>query len=120
MKRYTKSEFDNLRVFERNSPKYRGAPYPEFKVHCINEKNIPDGMRFKEYNIDFNEEAQEVRIDWITQEDFRYIDFLNFVDEVKRCANDTCPNAKFKICIDVRDRDCTCHEFDIYRMNECK
>ena len=70
------------------SPKYRGAPTPKFDPVGINEQKFSDDLRFKEYDIDLESNADgeiaKVVIDWRSQcWDPDGIDGV--VDEVTRC-----------------------------------
>ena len=50
------------------SPPFRGAKYPRFRKHGINESKFEDGCRHKGFCIQFFEQTQSVKVDWLTQE----------------------------------------------------
>lgn len=75
-----KQEILNLQVA---GPEYRGAAYPEFQECAINEGNIPDEMRFKEWDIEETEDGY--KLTWMTYEDFEVVDREVFLYEVERC-----------------------------------
>ena len=67
-------------------PEHSGAEYPPFDEHAINERNFPHGLRYKEYNVDFNEgvdgSPDRIEVDWKSQS---WDDIEPLFNEVKRC-----------------------------------
>lgn len=49
-------------------PTCRGAKYPRFRRYGINESKFEDCCRHKGFRIQFFEETQSVKVDWLTQE----------------------------------------------------
>lgn len=70
---------DNIKV---EGPAYRGARMPEFNPNAINESEIPDNMRLKEF--DCEADGNTVKIYWMTQQPFDSKDVEEFLKEIKR------------------------------------
>lgn len=89
-------------------PEYRGADYPPFEVTAINEREIPDNMRFKMWN---NEVAGEnlIRFDWVTQEEFSDKDVKVFLKEFTRALKDLADHEEydkpFNVDLEIVSRD---------------
>lgn len=66
-----------------NSPRFRGDPYPPFAETKINESNIPDTMRFKNWDIDVIDK-DTLQLKWVTQEDFTDEESEIFIKEIRR------------------------------------
>lgn len=90
-----------------NGPRSRGDRKPEPIPGCINEINIPDEMRYKQY--DFREENGALYIKWITQGSFTSEDVDIFIDEVASAIDNVAKDLgifdKFDVIIEVTSRD---------------
>lgn len=89
-------------------PSSRGDAYPEYDEYALNETNIPDGMRFKTYNIEVIAD-DTIQLDYITQEGFTSADSKQFIKEAHR-AFDSIAYAvgydnPFTVALNVRCRD---------------
>ena len=99
----TKKEFNG--VFGGvNGPEYLGAPFPEDIYICINEGSFNPALRYKEYDVHFNENENIIYLDWTSQSwpDNDNID--DFVQEVQRCFKYIGFTGKVKINIWMRGK----------------
>ena len=69
-----------------NGPKHRGDKMPISRPFSINEVDIPDNMRCKEYNIEVSNgiAVSGLFIEYVTQEAFNGADLNDFLEEIKR------------------------------------
>lgn len=103
-----KSSLDTIvKNFGVVAPAYRGAHYPDFNPYCINEHDIPDNMRYKDY--DLTVEGDKLKLKWMTQEDFDITDGNAFIREAMRAlkyvALKTGYDKPFVVNLDVYCRD---------------
>lgn len=87
------------------SPDFRGAPHPPYDIYSINESEIPDELRYKEWSLKFDEGNEdiydEITLDWTSQEWCESTEIL--FNEVKRCFR-ACGFAG-NVSLHVHDRD---------------
>lgn len=86
-------EFVNNLKLNVNGPAYRGAELPKKALTSINESNFHDDLRFKEYDIEKNN--NELTVKWMSQAwpNNDYEECIKFCNEVGRAviaAADAC------------------------------
>ena len=89
-----------------NGPQYRGAPYPPFDEFAINESEIPDNMRAKEFSIDnintsYGKDEANIDCTWITQESFDDADAEEFIKEFQRAIEAICDKNEVDITTEI-------------------
>lgn len=107
----TKKQFDWM--FEGvNCPAYRGAPTPQFNPYAINEAEFEDNLRFKEYDIKFYPETQNVSVTWISQKDCTIHDRFD-IELIRVFKNVIGISGNINVTLDSRDGDL---EVEVYTL----
>lgn len=93
-------------LLDINGPQYRGAPYPSLKKCAINESEIPDNMRAKEFSIDdintsYGKDEVAIACTWITQEEFDEDDANDFIEEFQRAVEAICDKHDFDNILEI-------------------
>lgn len=96
-------------MIDYNGAEYRGAEIPEPVHPRINQANIPDNMRLKQFDVNVLDKDNIIRLDYITQEPFTTSDAEKLKDEVERMINyiaeDNLYEEPFKLILHVTARD---------------
>lgn len=83
-------------------PEHYAAPHPAFNPKCINESELPDNMRYKDYRMSVNGDICD--INWMTQEPWDRYDMQQFVAAIRNAfRRNGCTGT---INLTVRDRNC--------------
>lgn len=100
---------ENIKVA---GPSFRGDTYPAFDARKINEAKFPDDLRFKEYNMSYDNGM--FTLDWISQGAFEEAEAQEFIKEVLRAIEvikeDFNPTEDYEIRFNIENRDHT-HSF---------
>jgi hypothetical protein len=84
------SKYKFVKLFNGvNCPEHRGAPHLVFDKFAINEFMFADKLRFKWWDINFNQ--NQINLKWVTQGCFENEDedIYPFLTEVQRCIQKT-------------------------------
>lgn len=101
-----KREFNKqYAAFKVNGPSYKGAAMPSAEPNMVNECNFPHELRYKSYNIDYDDIA--IVINWESQEWNENVHEL--VKEIMRyydyIADRVALEEDIEVIINISDRD---------------